>query len=94
VGFFGEPGVVPGSFAVPLGPVVLYGVVDDGAVVVCGLHLAPVTADAQAASAVLARIVRAHGLVLVDWCRAVTVTADDVPRHLVAALDPAGEPGP
>ena len=100
VGFFGEPGVVPDSFAVPLGPVVLYGVVDDDAITVLGVapgrvagDEAPGGADGAGpdAAAVLADLLRTFDLVLVDWCRTITVPADDVPAYLEAAPEPEDE---
>jgi hypothetical protein len=99
LGFFGEPGTVPGSFALPLGPVVAYGVVDDDGVAVCGLDPAPDAHqearpdhDLAEAAGRLARCLADFDLLLVDWCRAVMVPADAVHTYLEAAHPEAGYP--
>jgi hypothetical protein len=82
VGFFGEPGAVPGSFAVPLGPGVLYGLADGDAVRVLGLELEPAPSPAPAGA--LAALMSAHGLHLVDWCRTLLVDPDGVEAYVAA----------
>jgi len=44
-----------------------------------------------AAAEALAGLLRASGLVLVDWCRAVTVGAGDVRAYLDAVLGADGD---
>lgn len=89
VGFFGEPGVVPGSFAVPLGAGVLYGLADgaadDEVVRVLGVDLAHAVADGPAATeaaAGLAELMVAHDLRLVDWCRTLLVGPDGATEYV------------
>jgi len=92
IAFFGELGAVPGSFAVPVGPGVVYGLAEDDEVLVCGLDVGPRTAEGpgERLAAVLEGVLRAYDLVLVDWCRALTVPAPSVGRYLAHSLpDPS-----
>jgi len=88
IAFFGEPGAVPGSFAVPVGPGVVYGLAEDDEVLVCGLDVGPRTAEGprERLAAVLQGVMRAYDLVLVDWCRALTVPAPSLAHYLAQSL--------
>ncbi|HYU84275.1 MAG TPA: hypothetical protein VEK80_05670, partial [Kribbellaceae bacterium] len=80
VGFTGQPGLVSGSFAVPLGTAWVYGVVEGDTVTALGVQ----PAAAGDLAAVLRRIMEAFDLVLVDWCRCATVQPASIGSYLAA----------
>jgi hypothetical protein len=84
VGFRGVNGFVPGAFVVPIGPAHLYAVADGDIVHVLGLDLDNLHTMADAATVVTALdpVMREFGLVLVAWCQATTITADQLPAYL------------
>jgi len=88
VGFRGQAGVVPGSFAVTVAPVVLYGLADDDTVKVLGLYTEPGPASDRTAELVasLQQVMRSFDLVLVDWCRCAIVDAAALGDYLSAVL--------
>ncbi|OLB74857.1 MAG: hypothetical protein AUI14_22395 [Actinobacteria bacterium 13_2_20CM_2_71_6] len=90
VGFGGRAGGVPGSFAVAVGPVVLYGIAHDDAVRVLGLRLEPTPPREGGPDPVacLREVMRSFNVVLVDWCRCAMVGPDTVGEYL-AAVGPA-----
>lgn len=84
VGFRGQRGVVPSSFAVAVGRVLVYGLADGDSLAVLALHAGPSPRSAPQPGLVvgLERAMRVANLLLVDWCRAVLVGPASVGDYL------------
>ncbi|MFC6021919.1 hypothetical protein ACFP2T_37880 [Plantactinospora solaniradicis] len=87
IGFRDQRGVVPSSFAVAVGRVLLYGLADGDAVAVLGLHAlnaepGPAPEPQPGLVTGLERAMRSANLVLVDWCRATLVRPSSLSDYL------------
>lgn len=83
---FRGAGVIAGSFAFAVGPLVLHGLAeDDLATTLCVAVGRPGTPERLAdAAGALREAMRSFDLRLVDWCRCAVVTADSIADHLAA----------
>jgi hypothetical protein len=86
IGFRAQRGVVPSSFVVAVGRVLLYGLADGDAIAVLALHTEPGPTPEPQPDLVagLERVMRSTNLVLVDWCRAALVGPASVGDYLAA----------
>ncbi len=85
VGLRGQPGTIRDSFAVPVGPLMLYGIAEPDAIRVLGLHPAgPHNAGRRTFGplASLQQGLRSFDPTLVDWCRCATVRTDSLADYL------------
>lgn len=84
VGFRGQRGVVPSSFAMAVGPLLLYGLADGDAVAVLALHPDPNPrpGPAPAVATRLEQAMRSANLLLVDWCRGLLVAPASLGGYL------------
>ncbi|GIG91479.1 hypothetical protein [Plantactinospora endophytica] len=86
IGFRGQRGIVPSSFAVTVGRVLLYGLADGDALAVLALRAEPgPAAEPQPGLvAALERVMHEADLLLVDWCRVALVGPASVGDYLAA----------
>ncbi len=71
--------IVEHSFAREIGTIVIYGHVRDANVDLLGVqYLAGARDERSSAAEVIRSIMTAHGLVLIDWCRALRIECDNV----------------
>ncbi|MEN3609703.1 hypothetical protein AAH979_09155 [Plantactinospora sp. ZYX-F-223] len=86
IGFRGQPGIVPSSFAVSVGRVLLYGLADGDSLAVLAVHAEPGPAAEPQPElvAALERSMREADLLLVDWCRVALVPPASIGDYLAA----------
>ncbi|MBE1488446.1 hypothetical protein [Plantactinospora soyae] len=86
IGFRDQRGIVPSSFVMSVGRVLLYGLTDGDAVAVLALHIEPGPASEPQPGLVtgLEQAMRSANLVLVDWCRATMVRPASLGDYLAA----------
>ncbi|MDG4786169.1 hypothetical protein O7626_09550 [Micromonospora sp. WMMD1102] len=84
IGFRGQRGIVPSSFAVNVGRVLLYGLTDGDALAVLAVRTEPGAAEPQPELvAALESVMREADLLLVDWCRVALVGPASIDDYLV-----------
>jgi hypothetical protein len=86
VGFRGQPGTIPGSFTVDIGPILIYGLADGDTVTVLALHAkeTPSSPDQPDLDAHLQHVMRTFNLALVDWCQAAMLGPKSISDYLSA----------
>ncbi|WP_422770353.1 hypothetical protein ACN28C_27185 [Plantactinospora sp. WMMC1484] len=84
IGFRGQRGIVPSSFAVAVGRVRLYGLTDGDSVAVLAVKAEPDPAPQPGLVTGLARVMQEADLLLVDWCRVAVVGPGSVGDYLAA----------
>lgn len=85
LGYLDQPGSIPGGFALPAGPVIVYGQAEAGRIHTLGLAPSDTPGPIEAALAErLATIMQGAGLVLVDWCSMLQI--DSRPADLATYL--------
>ncbi|AVT37935.1 hypothetical protein [Plantactinospora sp. BB1] len=86
IGFRAQPGIVPSSFALCVGRVLLYGLADGDSLAVLAVHTEPGPAAEPQPEfvAALERVMREADLLLVDWCRVAVVAPASVGDYLTA----------
>jgi hypothetical protein len=82
VAFAETTGVAAGSFAVPFGPLRLYGLADGDAVTVLGLDVQPAADPPAGLIRGLQDVLEAFDLVLVDWCDCAVIGSAGVAGYL------------